>query len=334
VGRVDTSDPKAPTFAWTMSGLTAIVSGPTITAKLRTEGTEKVFVQPLIDGKVSRRFEVASGSDREIVLATGLGPGDHVVELYRETEGAYGTTVFLGFTAGTVKGSPPPKARLLEVIGDSISAGYGALGSETHVGWHSTQNGCSYSPDTQAAFQTFGAIAARELGAEVSIVAISGVGVLRDYGGAKCNFLSEYENAAGRSGKTKWSFAPKPDAVLINLGTNDIDNGKGDPGRPFEDAYLQFLEKLRTRYPAAFVFLAIGPMLSNDDLAIMRKHLASIVAARTKAGDTQIASFDFGVQPLGGNGETPTGCDWHPSVTEHVAMADMLKAQLRAKLGW
>jgi lysophospholipase L1-like esterase len=317
-----------------MSGLQAIVGGSTIAVKLRTEGTEKVYLQPIIDGKVGRRIEVASGSDREIVLGNGLAQGDHAVELYRETEGAYGTTVFLGFTAGTLKGSPPPKGRLLEIIGDSISASYGELGTETHLGWHSTQNGCHYSPETQAGFQSFGAIAARELGAEVSIVAISGVGVVRDYGGVACTFLTEYENAAGRSGKTKWSFAPKPDAVLINLGTNDIDNGKGDPGRPFEEAYLRFLEKLRGRYPDAFVFLAIGPMLGNDDLITMRSHLANIVTARAKAGDSQVASFDFGIQPLGGNGETPTGCDWHPSVTEHVAMAEALKGQLRAKLGW
>jgi lysophospholipase L1-like esterase len=160
------------------------------------------------------------------------------------------------------------------------------------------------------------------------------VGVIRDYGGAPCTFLSSYENAAGLGGKTPWSFQQKPDAVVINLGTNDIDNGKGDPGRPFEDAYLRFLEKLRGRYPGAFVFLSIGPMLAGNDLAVMRAHLASIAAARAKSGDTKVTSFDYGVQPLGGNGETPTGCDWHPSLTEHVAMADTLKAQLRAKLGW
>jgi len=334
LGRVDTSDPKAPRFAWTMSGLTAIVAGTTITAKVRTDGADKIFFQPLIDGKVTSRAEVASGSDREIVLGAGLAPGDHVVELYRETEGAYGTSVFLGFTSGILKGAPVPKGRLVEIIGDSISAGYGELGSETHVGWTSTQNGCHYTSETQAAFQSFGSMAARELGAEVSIVAISGVGVIRDYGGAPCSFLSEYENAAGRAGKTPWTFLPKPDAVVINLGTNDIDNGKGDPGRPFEDVYLRFLEKLRARYPNAFVFLSIGPMLVEKDLSIMRSHLASIVAARAKGGDTKVTNFDYGVQPLGGNGETPTGCDWHPSVTEHVAMADVLKGQLRAKLGW
>jgi lysophospholipase L1-like esterase len=317
-----------------MSGLHALVTGPTITARLRTEGTEKVFLQALIDGKITRRVEVVTGSDRDVVLASGLAPGEHTVELYRETEGMYGASVFLGFTSGTLKGAPPAKGRLVEIIGDSISAGYGELGSETHIGWNATQNGCHYSPETQAAFQTFGSMAARELGAEVSIVAISGVGVIRDFVGAPCSFLSEYENAAGRWGKTKWGFTPKPDAVVINLGTNDIDNGKGDPGRPFEEAYLRFLEKLRGRYPDAFVFLSIGPMLVNSDLAIMRTHLTNIVTARNKAGDMQITQFDYGVQPLGSNGETPTGCDWHPSVSVHVMMADTLKGQLRAKLGW
>ena len=128
-------------------------------------------------------------------------------------------------------------------------------------------------------------------------MAISGVGVIRDYSGAPSTFLATYENAAGVAGKTPWTFHQKPDAVIINLGTNDIDNGKGDPGKAFDDAYLRFLEKLRTRYPGAFVFLTIGPMLGAAELATMRNHLTTIVAARAKAGDTKVATFDYGIRP-------------------------------------
>jgi hypothetical protein len=60
--------------------------------------------QPVIDGTPGARFDVNSGSDQTVTLASNLGDSDHVVELYRETEGMDGLCTILGFTAGTVRG--------------------------------------------------------------------------------------------------------------------------------------------------------------------------------------------------------------------------------------
>src|SRR4029079_14676660 len=63
---------------------------------------------------------------------------------------------------------------------------------------------------------------------------------------------------ASQAGST-WDFAKwQPHAVVINLGTNDASTS-GDPGTPYETAYLGFVRTLRQKYPDAHFVLTIGP---------------------------------------------------------------------------
>jgi hypothetical protein len=157
VGRVDIGDPALPRFAWSGSGLVATVSGTTISIRLKTEGaSDPVFFQPVVDGTPGQRFSVPS-SEQTIALGTGLGDGNHVVELYRETEGRYGDSVFLGFAEGILKAPPTGEGRLIEVVGDSISAGYGNLGMEEHPNYGPDPNGgCRFSTETESASEPRG----------------------------------------------------------------------------------------------------------------------------------------------------------------------------------
>ena len=332
VGRVDATDPNAVRFAWQGAGVIATVNGSSIAVKLRTEGTSTVYFQPVIDGKMATRFNVDTGSDQTVVLATGLDATDHLVELYRDTEGMYGLSTFLGFTSGTVKGAPSASGRLIEVVGDSISAGYGNLGSEPHPNWVATP-ACHWTAENSTWYQTYAAVAGHALNAEVSTIARSGWGMCRDNTGNTSNVLSSvYANALGTDDTTAWSFAPKASVVVINLGTNDW--ATGDPGTSYETAYQSFIAKVRSHYPDAWVFLTIGSMLGDPSLSQVKAHLANVVAALAATGDNKLATFDLGVQNMGSDGSVPTGCDWHPNVADHQRMAGILQQQLSAKLGW
>ncbi|KAJ1557762.1 glycoside hydrolase 5, partial [Nowakowskiella sp. JEL0078] len=109
----------------------------------------------------------------------------------------------------------------------------------------------------------------------------------------------------------------------------------GDPGVPYETAYLAFLKTIRSFYPNAYFFLTIGPMLGASDLAVADTRLSNIAGNWTaQTGDKKVAVFDFGTQNLGSNGEIPSGCDWHPSIAEHQTMAGILSAKLTTYLGW
>jgi hypothetical protein len=328
VGRVDTSNPAAVKFAWSGTGFVAVVSGTKISVALQTEGsTSTAFFQPVIDGVVGTRFQVQTGVAQTVVLGSGLTAGDHTVELYRESEGMYGDSVFSGFVDGTLKGAPRASGRLIEIVGDSISAGYGNLGSEVHPPWDNT---CTFSLDTESAYQAYGMVIGRALNAEVSIIARSGWGMYRDLSGSTAGVLSSvYENTLGTLNAPKWDFKRQADAVVVNLGTNDTgetDGGRGDPGIPYEDAYVAFVRTVRGVYPAAWVFLTIGPMTSDPLLTQLRTHIANVVS---RVGDPKVSAVTMAPQD-----STMTGCDYHPNVAEDRIMADVLSTEIKGKLGW
>jgi lysophospholipase L1-like esterase len=326
VGRADTSVATAGAlgrFAWSASGFVASVSGSTISVQLQTEGaTTSAFFMPVVDGTPGARFQVTTGAPQTVVLATGLAVGPHAVELYRESEGAFGDDVFLGFAAGTLGPPPAGSGRLIEIVGDSISAGYGNLGSEKHPPYTSA---CTFSLATESAYASYGAVLARTLGAEVSIVARSGWGMYRDYGANTSNVVpSVYRHALGIEAAPAWSFSRKADAVVVNLGTND--SAAGDPGQPYEAAYVAFLHTVRGEYPAAWIFLTIGPMTVDPMLTTMRTHLANVVSTMA---DAKTMKIDLPPQDA-----SSTGCDFHPNVAQDQAMAAALAPTLKTKLGW
>lgn len=333
VGRVDASDPSAVKFAWQGAGLVAIVKGTTIAVRLRTVGTPSVYFQPVVDGTPGARFKVDSGSDQTITLAENLTDAEHRVELYRETEGMYGMSTFLGFTSGTVVGAPPFNGRVIEVVGDSISAGYGNLGSEPHPNWVA-EPACHWTAENSSWYATYAAIAGRAVNAEVSTVARSGWGMYREISGSTAGVLSTvYDRALGSNDATRWGFEPKASVVVVNLGTNDW--ALGDPGEAYETAYVNFIGTLRGVYPDAWIFMTIGSMTGEPALTQVKTHFDNIVASVTATtGDERLIAFDLGNQNLGANGSIPSGCDWHPSAADHVRMAGILQQQLSGKLGW
>jgi lysophospholipase L1-like esterase len=323
IGRVDQSTPGAVRFAWSGTGLVATVGGTKISVRLQTEGpTASAFFQPVVDGTPGPRLKVPTGPAQTVTLGSGLSPGDHRVELYRETEGMYGDSIYSGFVEGTVKGAPPSSGRLIEIIGDSISAGYGNLGAEVHPPWDNT---CSFSLDTESVYQAYGSIVGRALNAEVSIVARSGWGVYRDASGNTSNVLSSvYADVLGTQSTPRWDFKRQADAVVINLGTND--SAQGDPGQRFEAAYAALVQTVRGHYPNAWIFLTIGPMTPDPLLTRMRAHLSNVV---TSMADSKVTAVDVAVQDA-----TSTGCDYHPNVAEHKVMAGVLTSAIKSKLGW
>jgi hypothetical protein len=328
VGRVDATDVNAVEMAWQGAGLIANVTGTDIAVKLRAGDT--IFYQPVVDGVPKARFSVTSGSDQTVTLATGLSAGDHVIELYRDTEGSKASSTFLGFTSGTVTGSCATNDRLIEIVGDSISAGFGDLGSETHPNW-ACNPCCDWTAQNSTWFQTYGALAGHQLNAEVSTMAVSGWGLGQDRGcGTGSLVPSVYENTLGTGGGGTWGFNPKAAAVVINLGTNDMACGSFSTAT-YTAAGIAFVQKIRSHYPNAWIFFTIGSMSGSGDLAKIKPAQDAIV---TGAGDPKVSTFQFQPQNLGSNGEVPSGCLWHPSIATHAQMAEQLKTQLKAKLGW
>lgn len=323
IGRVDDRDPDAVRFSWAGAGLKAVVEGDTIAVRLESQG-DAVYYQAVIDGEAGERIRVDEG-EHTVTLAEGLSSGEHVLELYRDTEGDGPVSVFLGFEEGTVVGAPPASDRFFEIVGDSISVGYGSIGTERHGS--NPGPGCSGDHSRSSWFQTYGAIAARELDAELSTVARSGFGMVRGYGQNMSVMPPLFDDTIAGSNNPRWSFERIPAALIINLGTNDW-NG-GDPGSSFETAYLSFLAQVREHYPDTLILLTIGPTLEDGRKRQVEARLQQVIETRAAEGDDSVEMIDIGIQST-----EVTGCGWHPSAAEHRRVGMVLVEALRDRLGW
>jgi lysophospholipase L1-like esterase len=322
IGRMDTRDAAGPKFAWSGSGVIARFNGTSVGAKL--VGGQQYTV--VLDGTVKDTLKPTSNSTTAI--ATGLTAGEHTIELYRRTEANQGAAQFLGFDFGDGRLLAPPAAatRRLEVIGDSITCGYGNEGPD--------QN-CSFSADTENHYLTYEAIAARDLGAELVTIAWSGKGVVCNYGddANSCTnpLPTYYDRILPETPSSQWDFTKfQPDAVVINLGTNDLSTDQDPSQDEFESAYKAFLQHIREKCPNAYLLCTNGPMLTGTELDTIRGYIDDVVGELKSAGDTKVGSFEIAPQDEADG----LGCDWHPSLKTHQKMALVLEAALKSALGW
>lgn len=321
VGRVDQSDPADVRCAWSGCGVIARFQGTGVSVELGDRQQYTVVV----DGFLTPKLSASPGTN---VVADDLGAGTHVLELYRRTEANQGESHFLGFDfgSGALLAPPPAPDRRLEVIGDSITCGYGNEGADQY---------CGFSADTENHYLTYGAIAARNLGAELSTIAWSGKGVVCNYGDDANSCVDPlpiyYDRTLPDREDSVWDFGSfQVDAVVVNLGTNDFSTDDDPSQAEFESAYEALLEAIRAAHPNAFILATIGPLLSGDDLTAVRGYIENAVTNRNHAGDDRILAFEL--NPT--EGSEGYGCDWHPSLATHERMAEELTAELGTTLGW
>lgn len=319
IGRFDSRDALGPRCAWSASALQVQVKASEITATIREAGTD--FVEVVVDGKPTKTLALKQG---ESTYTVNLGSdGWHTVQWVKRTEALVGTVQFVSFSIpnGEFKRSAGAKRRI-EVIGDSITCGYG------NEGLKETEH---FRPDTENAYQAYGPIAARALKAEWTLISWSGRKMYPD------NTIPEiYDLILPNDPTSVWKFtAPAPDVVVINLATNDF--GPGNPEETaWTGAYQKFIARLRTHYPKAMVYCAIGSMMSDDwpadrkSLSTLRGYLNRMIDRIHANGDKNVAVMEFAQQQAADG----IGSDWHPNIKTMNKMADVLVKTVKKDLGW
>ena len=322
-GRFDFSDPARPRFDWPAVTIEAAFEGTSLAA-LVEDGRNSYDVT--IDGQTSV-LRTQPGQTR-YVLATGLPDGRHTVRLTKRTETFYGTPRFLGFELDQGRGLldlPDAPQRRIEFIGDSITAGYGVEGQSPT---------CIFSTETENAALTYAAQTAAQLNASYAVVAVSGLGVVRNYNAennlSSGTMLTYYGRTVANDEAEDWDFGEwVPQAVVINVGTNDYSTSPHPESEVFLLGYTNLIFEVRERNPDAHIFAVSGPLMAgpaadnirdvvtqmNEALRDERVHLVAIENTLESSG------VDF-------------GCDWHPNASGQRKIAAQLAPAIAGVLGW
>ncbi|MBS1726870.1 MAG: hypothetical protein JST51_09130 [Armatimonadetes bacterium] len=244
----------------------------------------------------------------------------HLVTLVRRTECFSGETTWKGVNNNNVP-APHGPSRKIEIIGDSISAGYGVDGKS-----HDEH----YSFDTANAYLAYGWVAARVVKADCTIVAWSGRKMWPDN---TIPSIYDYVLPNAKKGMTDHPDDTSTQAVLINLATNDFGPGIPDKEK-WCGAYVDFTRKVRSRFPKAHIYLATGSMMTDTwppnakHLTTLKEYLDSIKAT---LNDSKVHRIDFDPQNEQVDG---IGADWHPNQNTQRKMGERFAAALKKDLGW
>jgi lysophospholipase L1-like esterase len=332
VGWFDTRTPRAPRFAWPGTQVTAQFTGTSLRVRLTDtpieDDTREVdWITAVIDDQRPRTFALAEGP-HVYPLATNLPNGPHRVVIWKRTESEVGVITFHGFELdpdGVLTTVSKVPQRRIVFIGDSITAGYGNEGSDPTCRWSATR---------ENNYETYGAIAARQLGADYVAMAWSGKGLTRNYEARDRLTLPEiYDRVIPTENDSPRIPNVPADVVVVNIGTNDFFQGLPDEGA-FRRSYLDLLRSLRQRFPTALFVLGLGPMLADDypqpnARTLMRRWIEAARKARAESGDTKLEFTELWIDPTEG-----VGCDFHPSIKTHTRLGRELVDLLRARLRW
>ncbi|WP_294320007.1 SGNH/GDSL hydrolase family protein [uncultured Sphingomonas sp.] len=242
--------------------------------------------------------------------------GRHRVRVDVVSESQAGATAFGGLYApvgSTALAAPAAPRRAIEFIGDSHTVGYGNT---------STSRDCTEAQvwETTDTSQGIAGQLSRRYGAGYRVNAISGRGIVRNYGGFAAPTVPDAYPYALFDGKTPANDAGwQPQVIVMALGTNDFSTPLKPEERwksrdalhaDYEARYVRFVQDLRRRSPRAF-FVLWATDLADGEIA---REVAKIGEKLRAAGETR-----FAVVPM--TGLSFGGCHFHPNVADDVKIA-------------
>ena len=227
LGRHTGRDPL--TLFWTASGMELEFTGSELWVDLFADyEAVEPWVSVELNGAWVARFAVNPGKSR-ICLFRGMTPGKAKhLRLLKDVQAMHDDPAHLlqitglEYAGGEFLPLPEPQYRL-EFVGDSITSGEGAIGAKPEEDWV----GAFFSAENH-----YGRLTADALGAEYRCISQSGWGivtgwdndvrhVMPPYYTQVCGVAMGQRNAALGAQQENDFAAWKPDAVIVNLGTND-----------------------------------------------------------------------------------------------------------------
>jgi len=295
-GRWDQSNPAQP---WAYAKGTSIIvgfEGSSLSGTFSASSTD--YLRIIIDGQPPpfspEKIQISSGMDT-YPLAWGLPDEPHIIEIVKETDAGRWTFHELALE-GTgdlfaVPASAEPVRRLV-FYGDSNLAGYSLSHEQNNSG--QIYRGSHYG---------YAGIVSRMFGAEYSNISRSGATIR--------TLHTSYDRIDWWTPSSTWDFDNfRPDAVIINIGANDV----GRPKRKIKKDYHALLDDMRVSYPDAHIMLYNSWGWDYDEPA---NYIHEVIEERVGPNTNMSwATFPWIFE------------QWHGSEYDHGGMAQILVEHL------
>jgi hypothetical protein len=310
---------------WPGTKISFRFTGNKVSALLSDEAGNNYF-NIVIDGDSVRFFKLKAGKS-EYILAEGLAPGIHQIDLIKRSEWDKGDSWFHGLLVHNVELKPlsSPSKRTIEFFGNSITAGYAI---EDNTGGD--------SPDSTFTnnHYTYAAITARHFNADYYCTVKSGIGITISWFDMIMPEL--YDRLDPSDSLSRWDFTKvQPQVVVINLLQNDSwlvnlpdhESFKRQFGKkkPSPDliikAYQEFVKSIRAVYPNAHIICALGSMDATREGSPWPGY---VVKAVSNLKDDKVHTLFF---PFTGKGG-------HPRVDDNEKMAKILIDYIHKNVQW
>ncbi len=352
-GRTDRSQELLPLF-WNGSAIEVNVTGSELWIDIDVDfDVHEPWVCCAVNGAIMSRQMLMPGS-YSLCLFRGMNPENvknvqFIRELQAMSEDDACRILIRGLRADGDFLPIPERKFKLEFVGDSITSGEGTYGAKKEEDW---------IPMFMSASRNYAFLTAQALDAEARLISQGGWGVLCGWdNNPHHNIPTYYTQICGLAGGpvnealgaqkdnpfSEW----QPDAVIVNLGTNDCsafsqpewsDPESGETFRQhlnedgsfhaddlarFEQAVVDFLYVIRRNNPSAYIVWTYGMLGYRLSLAIAD----AINAFRSKTGDIKT----FFLQ-LPNTTEETVGSHAHPGSASHKRAAKVLTEYLQELL--
>ncbi|MCB9248243.1 MAG: SGNH/GDSL hydrolase family protein [Ignavibacteriales bacterium] len=319
-GRVDFIDSANVKFSWSGVSIETMFEGTSIAIKL-IDGNNDYNV--FIDGNLDTIL--VTNQDSIYIIANNLQDTIHHIQINKRTEASLGEAIFGGFIIDPGKSFLPQNVinkRKIEFIGDSFVAGFGIEGLSPD---------CSFDRSTENNYLAYGPVLARRFNADYFVEAISGIGVVRNFGDTTTaiHAFPYYYEKTNIYDSVKWDFKNWiPDAVVIRLGRNDFWRKPFPTKSQFKKVYQKFILKIRKEYPNTRIFCLGGPANNSPQseyISQVVKHIEIL------DGDKKLHFINLNMEL-----KLPEdfGCQKHPNIQGQKKIADFLEPIIRKKMMW
>ena len=292
-----------------------------VTLTIQQTHNDRRYYTVIVDGVESEVFAIGNAK-QEIIIARGLSSKPHTIEIYKQSEGGYGVTIYDISINGEMLEAPKENDLLIEFVGDSITCGLGNL----------VKNGDQMSGHSQNGYKAYGTQTAELLSADWSNISQSGSALVNISGMPNAHMPSIYKKAV-TSKNDLWNFATNrnADIVVVNLGTNDY-------GLLHRSGYTTDVQKKEKFGAAAYDFAKQIIEANGEDVKIvfafgLMTDSPNVIDESYKETIQKLKNVDGYTNAFYCRLPTDnTGGDAHPTVAGDLAAAKVLSEFIKTEV--